>query len=163
MLYDSRTSPWPLNQHVWILVSRHGMCFSVMHVHSFVPRLMRGGARTSLGMRLACAMKCKSLRRKAKRMYRVRECECVFGPHRTWGYSRLSRWPHALLASLGTAALSHTHRSQHGHHGVVATFTLCLLIHFRARFLALPLFHHNFCHFDVETMRLLAPLQHWER
>ena len=50
-----------------------------------------------------------SLRRKAKRTYffeRVRECERVFAPHRTRGYGRLSRRPHALFALLGATALS---------------------------------------------------------
>ena len=42
-----------------------------------------------------------------------------------------------LFASLGAAALSRTHRSRHGLHGVEAAFTLCLLLGFRARLLAL--------------------------
>ena len=41
---------------------------------------------------------------------RVRECERVFEPHRTRRYGRLSRWPCALFALLGAAALSRTHR-----------------------------------------------------
>ena len=79
-----------------------------------------------------------SLRRKAKRTYfieRVREREDMVG--------RLSRRSHALFASLGAAAISRTHRSRRGL-GVVAAFTLCLLLHFRARLLALPRSHHNF-------------------
>ena len=70
----------------------------------------------------------KSVRRRAKRTYyfeRVRECERVFEPHRTRGYGRFSRRPHALFASLGAAALSRTHCSQL--HSVMAAFTLCLL------------------------------------
>ena len=59
-----------------------------------------------------------SLRRKAKRTYffeRVRECERVFAPHRTRGYGRLSRRPHALFALLGATALSRTHCSRCDH------------------------------------------------
>ena len=40
-VYASRISPWPLNQHVWITVSRHGTCFlgrSVMHGQRSVKR-----------------------------------------------------------------------------------------------------------------------------
>jgi len=35
----------------------------------------------------------------------------------------------------------------------------CLLFRFRARLLAIPRSDHNFCHFVVATMRLLALLQ----
>ena len=75
----------------------------------------------------ACARGVKSLRRKAKRMYyveRVRECERVFKPRRNTRYGRFSRRPCALFASLGAAALSRTHHSQRGLHGVEAAFTL---------------------------------------
>ena len=68
----------------------------------------------------------KNVRRKARRTHyveRIRECERVFEPHRTRRYGRLSR-PRTLFASLGTAALSHTHRSRRGLHGVEAAFTL---------------------------------------
>ena len=51
-------------------------------------------------------------------------------------YGHLSRRPHTLFALLGAAALSRTHCSWRGLHGVEAAFTLCLL-HFRARLLAL--------------------------
>ena len=81
----------------------------------------------------------KSVRRKAKCTHyveRVRECERVFEPHRTRRYGRLSRRPRALFASLGAAALSRTYRSRRGLHGVDASFTLCLLLRFRARLLA---------------------------
>ena len=40
----------------------------------------------------------RSVRREAKRMHYVEwvwKCECVFELHRTWGYGRLSRQPHA--------------------------------------------------------------------
>ena len=51
-------------------------------------------------------------------------CEHGFAPHRLRGYGRFSRRPHVLFATLGTAALSHTHHSQSGLHSVVAAFTL---------------------------------------
>ena len=63
---------------------------------------------------------------------RARECEHVFEPHRMQRYGRFSRRPHALFALLGTAALSCTHCSQSGLHGIEAAFTFCLL-RFRAR------------------------------
>ena len=90
-----------------------------------------------------------------------RGCECSLEPHRTRGYGRFSRRPHALFASQGAAALSRTHRYRSGLHSVVAAFALCLLFSFHA--LALPHSHDNFCHFVIATMRLLAPLQHWIR
>ena len=49
----------------------------------------------------------------------------VFEPHRTRVYCHFSRRPHALLALLGSVALSRTHRSRHRLHGVVAA--LCNL------------------------------------
>ena len=82
----------------------------------------------------------KSVRRKAKRTHyieRVWKCECVFEPHRTRRYSQFSRRPHTLFASLGAAALSHTHHSRPSLHGIEAAFTLCLLICFHTRLLAL--------------------------
>ena len=82
----------------------------------------------------------RSVRRRAKHMRyveRVRECERVFKPHRTRRYGRFSRRPRTLFASLGAAAFSHTHRSQRELHGVKAAFTVCLLICFRTRLLAL--------------------------
>ena len=81
----------------------------------------------------------KSVRRKARRTHyvkRIRECEHVFEPHRTRRFGRLLR-PRALFASLGAAALSHTHHSRRGLHDIEAAFTLCLLLRFRARLLAL--------------------------
>ena len=110
-----------LNQHVWISVSRRGYMHFVMHVQRSVKSVM-------------------SVERKAKRMYyryveRVRQCKRVFEPHRMRGYGRFLRRPRALFASLGAAALSRTHRSRHGLHGVVAAFTLSLLFRFRARLL----------------------------
>ena len=76
-----------------------------------------------------------SLRRKAKRTYffeRVRECERVFEPHKTRGYGRLSRRPHALFTLLGATALSLELivLDVDFIHGVVAAFTLCLLFYF---------------------------------
>ena len=62
--------------------------------------------------------------------------KCSFAQHRTRGYGCFWRQPHALFASLGTAALSRTHRSRCGLHSAVAAFTLCLLFSFRARLLA---------------------------
>ena len=55
-----------------------------------------------------------------------RGCERDFKPHRTRGYGHFSRQPGALFASLGAAALSHTHRSRSELHRVVATFTLSI-------------------------------------
>ena len=49
------------------------------------------------------------------------ECEHDFALHRTQGYARR---PHTLFATLGAAALSRTHRSRRGLHGIVAAFTL---------------------------------------
>ena len=119
-VYALCASPWPLNQHVWI--SRCDMCF-------WAGRSCMCNERSV-----------KSVRRKAKRMHyveRVRECECVFELHRTQRYGCLSRRPHALFALLGTAALSCTHRSRRGLHGVESAFTLCLLVRFRAGLQAL--------------------------
>ena len=90
----------------------------------------------------------ESVRKKAKRTHyveRVWKYERVFEPHRTREYGSFSRRPRALFASLATTALSHTHRSWCGLHGVEAAFTSQLL----------P--------FDIVTMRPLAPLQRWER
>ena len=105
----------------------------------------------------------KSVRR-AKRTHYVERCERGFAPHRTRGYGRFSRRPRALFASLGAAALSRTHRSQRGLHGVVAGFTLSafssVVVPGTPRLLALSRSHH---HFFVATMRRLAPLQRWER
>ena len=137
-MYASRASPWPLNQQVWI--SRCGTCFLA-------------------GRSCICNKRSvKSVRRKAKHtnyIERVRECERVFEPHRTWRHGRLSRRPRALFASLGAADLSCTHRSQRGLHGIEAEFTLCLLFRFRARLLALPsslpLQLWPFWHCDNET------------
>ena len=44
---------------------------------------------------------------------------------------------HTLFASLGAAALSHTHCSRPRLHGIETAFTLCLLICFHTRLLAL--------------------------
>ena len=105
----------------------------------------------------------KSVRR-AKRTHYVERCERGFAPHRTRGYGRFSRRPRALFASLGAAALSRTHRSQRGLHGVVVGFTLSafssVVVPGTPRLLALSRSHH---HFFVATMRRLAPLQRWER
>ena len=49
----------------------------------------------------------------------------VFEPHRTRVYCHFSRRPHALLALLGSVALSRTHCSRRRLHGVVAA--LCNL------------------------------------
>ena len=68
---------------------------------------------------------------------RIQECERIFEPYRTRRYGCLSRRPRALFTTLGAAALSRTHRSRRRLHGVEAAFTLCLLLRFRARLLAL--------------------------
>ena len=101
-----------------------------------------GVARTFGLVSHACATNksVKSVRRQAKRTHyveRVWECEHVFEPHRTQRYGRLSRRPCTLFASLGAAALSCTHRSRRGLHSVEAAFTLCLLLRFHPRLLAL--------------------------
>ena len=80
------------------------------------------------------------MRKKAKRVYyveRVQECERVFESHRTRRYGGFSRRSSTLFALLGAIALSRTHRSRRGLHGVEAAFTLCLLIRFHARLLTL--------------------------
>ena len=56
----------------------------------------------------------------------------IFEPHKVRVYGHFSRQPHALLALLGSVALSRTHRSPRRLHGVVAAFTLRLLFHFHA-------------------------------
>ena len=84
--------------------------WSSMCIASF-PGSCVGGVRTSLGMRLACATKCKSLRRKAKRMYfveRVRERDRVFGLHRTRGYGRLTRRPTCFICFARRCCLSYS-------------------------------------------------------
>ena len=157
-MYASHASPWPLNH--WTNTGVACAFWSGMCIASFP-----GSCGTRL---LACATKYRKFEKESKayvfRWKSSRDREHIFGPHRTWGYGRLSRRPHALFASLGAAALSRTHRSRCGLHGVVAAFTLysCLLFHFRTRLLALPCSHHNFCHFDIKTMRPLALLQRWE-
>ena len=80
------------------------------------------------------------MRKKAKRTHyveRVQECERVFESHRMRRYGGFSRRSSALFALLGAIALSRTHRSRRGLHGVEAAFTLCLLIRFHARLLTL--------------------------
>ena len=126
-----------------------------------------GGARTSLGTRLACATKSNKFEKEGKAyIFRWKSSRTWLHLwlHRTRGYGRLSRWQHALhvFASLGTA-VSRTHCSWRGLHGVVAAFMLCLLFHFHTRFLALPRSHRIFFHFDVKPMRPLVPLQCWEQ
>ena len=63
----------------------------------------------------------KSVRRQSvpTTLIEFQGCERGFAPHRTRRYGQ----PHALFAALGAAALSRTHHSQHGLHGVVAAFT----------------------------------------
>ena len=53
-----------------------------------------------------------------------RGCERGFAPHRMRGYGSLSRKPGTLFAMLGAAALSRSHCSRRGLHGVVNAFTL---------------------------------------
>ena len=53
-----------------------------------------------------------------------RGCERSFAPHRMRGNGSFSRQPGTLFITLGAAALSRTHRSRHGLHGVVVAFTL---------------------------------------
>ena len=83
-----------------------------------------------------CATKCEKCEKEGKAYALVRERERIFEPLRMRRYGHLSRRPCALFALLGAAALSRTHRSRRGLHGVEAVFTLCLLC-FRARLLAL--------------------------
>ena len=122
----------------------HALGWSVMHVQRSV----------------------KSVRRKPKRTHyieRIWECECVFKPHRTQSYGRLPRWPRVLFASLGAAVLSRTHRSRSWLHGVEAAFTLCLLLCFHARLLALssslPSQLLPFWHRDNETTSTATALR----
>ena len=103
----------------------------------------------------ACAMKCEKFEKEElENVSTFSNCT-----ERKEQYDGLSRRPRTLFASLGAAALSHTHRSRRGLHDIEAAFMLYVLLRFRARILALPRSHHNFCHSDIVTMRLLAPLQ----
>ena len=137
-MYALHASPWPLKQHVWI--SRRGMCFWA-------------------GQSCMCnKWSVKSVRRKAKHMHyveRVRECERIFEPHKTWRYGRLSRRPRALFASL-SAAVSLILI-------VLDADFMALRLHLRSvfssvfvpgssSFFSAP----NLCHFDVVTMRPLS-------
>ena len=107
-MYASHASPWPLNH--WTNTGVACAFWSGMCIASFP-----GSCGTRL---LACATKYKKFEKESKayvfRWKSSQDREHVFGPHRTWGYGRLSRQPHALFASLGAAALSRTHRSRCG-------------------------------------------------
>ena len=110
-------------------------------IHSLVPRLVCGWSTHE-----ACATKCKSLRRKAKRTYFVENVSAFLDCTEREDMV-VYQDDHTLY--LLAAALSHTHRSRRGLHSVVAAFTFSLLFHFCARLLALSHSNHNFWHFDV--------------
>ena len=57
-------------------------------------------------------------------MKKSKTCSFFNGAWQIYGYGCFSRQPCAFFASLAAAPLSHTHRSHHGLHGVVATFRL---------------------------------------
>ena len=107
-----------MNQHVWI--SRRGTCFWA-------------------GRSCMCnEQSVKSMRRKAKRTHYEFENVSAFSNRTgTRRYGRLSRLPLALFVLLGAAALFRTNCSRCGLHGVEAAFTLCLLLRFHTRLLAL--------------------------
>ena len=89
-----------------------------------------------------------------------RGCEHGFAPHRTRGFGRFSRRPRALFATLGAAALSHTHRSQCGLHGIVTAFMLCFHFRFRASLLALSFsLLSPFCCHNNETASAATALR----
>ena len=122
----------------------YSQCMPHTHLHNLWTNTcgLVGVARTFGLVGHACATNksVKSVRRQAKRTHyveRVWECEHVFEPHRTQRYGCFSRRPCTLFASLGAAALSCTHRSRRRLHSVEAAFTLCLLLRFHARLLAL--------------------------
>ena len=86
----------------------------------------------------ACATKCEKCEKEGK-VYTLRwkslRMWARFWTAQNAKIWSLSRRPHALFALLGAAALSHTHHSWCGLHGIEAAFTLRLL-HFRTRLLA---------------------------
>ena len=131
------------------LVSRRGTCFwdcrSIGH---------------------ACATKCKKCEEGKAYVLRWKSFEDVSAvSHHTEreDNSNFSRRPHALFATLGAAALSHTHCSRCGLDGVVAAFTHSVFssVFVPGFYLFLSHSHH---HFVVATIRRpQAPLQRWER
>ena len=103
------------------------------------------------------------VKRKAKHTHyveRVWECERFFELHRMRRYGHFSRRPCALFASLLSFVLIVLDMD-------FTALRLCLHLVFTSVFVPGSSFlfhsHHNFCHFDVVKMRLLAMLQRWER
>ena len=110
--YALCASPWPLNQHMWI--SRRGTCFwdgrSCMCNQVWKVRIMLKEFKNVSAFSNCTGPKDMVISQDGYALY--------------------------LLASLGAATLSCTHRSRCGPHSVVAAFTLCLL-RFHIRVLAL--------------------------
>ena len=124
------------------LVSTHGTCFwdcRFMHVQQSV-----------------------KIVRRAKHMYYIERVSQIWVRFRTaqnariWSFLKKTRC-YICFTRLCCSLLMWTSRR------CGCIYALCLLFHFRARLLALPCSHHNFCHFVIATMRPLAPLQCWER
>ena len=83
----------------------------------------------------ACATKCEKCEKAKRTHYEFENVSA--SSNRTEREDMVVSQDDALFASLGAAALSRTHRSRRGLHGVEAVFTLCLLLRFCARLLAL--------------------------
>ena len=142
-IYASRTSPWPLNQHMWI--SRHGMCFwdGRSWMCNEVWKVWEG--------------------RQSVLRITLKEFENVstFSNHTEHEDMVVSQDDHALICfarcccSLSYSSFS-TWTSRHWRY----IYALYSPLFSRQ---ALPCSRYNFCHFDVVTMRPLAPLQRWER
>ena len=86
---------------------------------------------------------------------RIRGCDRSFEPHRTREYGRFSRRPCTFFASLAAAPFSRTHRSRRGLHGADASEEESAKRLARKR----KRRQEALIHFDVATMRPLAPLQ----
>ena len=84
----------------------------VAHKYPFPGLLLVGVACAFGAVGHACTTKCEKCEKEGKAYTeRVRGHERGFEMHRSRGYGRFSRRPHALFASLGAAALSCTHCS----------------------------------------------------
>ena len=122
-------SQQPLNQHV--LISRRGKCFWdywSMHVQRSV----------------------KSVRR-AKHMYYIervsRMCVQFWTAQNVRIWSLLKKTTCFICFARRCCSLSYSSFSKRTSWRCSCICALCLLFRFRARLLALPRSHHNFCHF----------------
>ena len=120
------------------------------------------GVARAFGMvSYACVTKCEKCE-KAKHAHYVEKTQaCFWTPQNAKIWSFLKMTTHFICFAIGAAALSRTHLSRRGLHGVEVAFTLLRFApgSYSSFFLA-PITN---CNFEVVTMRLLPPLQHWER